>query len=82
MQFTKPGIFEADLHSDAVAAASPLFSALLDECDQLQSTLNENGTDTKLVPKGRSSRTVKLQYNTGFPLLTTYTPERHNAALS
>ena len=73
IQFTKPSIFEADLHDRTVGSSAPAFASLLDEgAVGMVRALNGALADKLKLGEGRSDRTVKLQCNEGsgacFPL--------------
>ncbi|EDQ84846.1 uncharacterized protein MONBRDRAFT_29809 [Monosiga brevicollis MX1] len=62
---TKPHVFEADMHDKTAQALCPLFADFLDNADAFQTALAQRLPALKLVPAGRQSRTVKLQFNEG-----------------
>ncbi|CAE7534750.1 Egln3 [Symbiodinium sp. CCMP2456] len=61
--FTKPHIYEADLHDESLQEELPAFADLLFD-DSLRMRLDELLPDLKLK-SGHRSKTVKLQHNAG-----------------
>ncbi|OLP94192.1 Inosine-5'-monophosphate dehydrogenase [Symbiodinium microadriaticum] len=61
--FTKPHIYEADLHNESLQEELPAFAELLFD-DSLRMRIDELLPDLKLE-RGHRSKTVKLQQNTG-----------------
>ena len=70
VQFTKPGIFEADMHDSALRELLPGFAAFF-HSDSLRDALAAQLPGLQLR-SGTQSKVVKLQCNTGggacFPL--------------